>query len=43
MISGKWQAQGAFLIVPTDFDLPLVGMGPMKLLDKVELDLDVRF
>jgi len=41
--SGKWLATGSFLIVPTDFDLPLVGMGPMKLLDKVELDLDVRF
>lgn len=39
----KWQATGSFLIVPTDFDLPLVGMGPMKLLDKVELDLDVTF
>jgi len=41
--SGKWQAQGGFIIVPTDFDLPLVGMGPMKLLDKVELDLNVTF
>ncbi len=41
--SGKWRATGAFVIVPTDFDLPLVGMGPMKVLDKVELDLDVLF
>ncbi len=41
--SGKWRARGSFTIIPTDFDLPLVGMGPMKLLDNVELDLDVRF
>ncbi len=41
--SGKWNATGSFLIVPTDFDLPLVGMGPMKLLDKVNLNLDVTF
>jgi len=40
---GKWHATGSFLIIPTDFDLPLVGMGPMKVLDKVNLDLDVRF
>ncbi len=40
---GKWHATGGFLIIPTDFDLPLVGMGPMKVLDKVNLDLDVRF
>ncbi len=39
----SWHATGSFLIIPTDFDLPLVGMGPMKLLDKVELDLAVRF
>ncbi|MBT4131282.1 MAG: YceI family protein [Candidatus Marinimicrobia bacterium] len=41
--SGKWNATGSFLIVPTDFDLPLVGMGPMKVLDKVNLNLDVTF
>ena len=41
--SGKWNATGSFVIIPTDFDLPLVGMGPMKLLDKVNLDLDVNF
>jgi len=41
--SGKWNATGSFLIIPTDFDLPLVGMGPMKLLDKVNLNLDVTF
>ena len=40
---GKWNATGSFLIVPTDFDLPLVGMGPMKVLDKVNLHLDVSF
>jgi len=39
----KWQATGSFVIIPTDFDLPLVGMGPMKLLDKVDLNLDVKF
>jgi len=39
----KWNATGTFLIVPTDFDLPLVGMGPMKLQDKVDLNLDVTF
>ena len=39
----EWHATGSFLIVPTDFDLPLVGMGPMKLLDKVDLNLDVTF
>jgi len=41
--AGKWNATGSFLIVPTDFDLPLVGMGPMKVLDKVNLNLDVSF
>lgn len=41
--SDKWNATGTFLIIPTDFDLPLVGMGPMKLLDKVDLNLDVLF
>ena len=41
--SGKWNATGSFLIIPTDFDLPLVGMGPMKVLDKVNLNLDVTF
>lgn len=40
---GKWNATGSFLIVPTDFDLPLVGMGPMKVLDKVHLNLNVSF
>jgi len=39
----KWNASGSFLIIPTDFELPLVGMGPMKVLDKVNLDLDVTF
>lgn len=42
-LAGKWNATGSFLIVPTDFDLPLVGMGPMKVLDKVDLNLDVTF
>ncbi len=42
-VTGKWNATGSFLIVPTDFDLPLVGMGPMKVLDKVNLNLDVTF
>jgi len=42
-VAGKWNATGGFLIVPTDFDLPLVGMGPMKVLDKVNLNLDVTF
>ena len=42
-LSGKWNATGSFLIVPTDFDLPLVGMGPMKVLDKVDLNLNVSF
>ncbi|MCF7923272.1 MAG: YceI family protein [Candidatus Marinimicrobia bacterium] len=41
--AGKWNATGSFVIIPTDFDLPLVGMGPMKVLDQVNLDLDVRF
>ena len=39
----KWNATGSFLIIPTDFDLPLVGMGPMKVLDKVDLNLDITF
>lgn len=39
----KWNATGAFLIIPTDFELPLVGMGPMKVQDKVDLNLDVTF
>ncbi|NQV16434.1 YceI family protein [bacterium] len=38
-----WHATGSFLIIPTEFDLPLVGMGPMKVLDSVNLDLDVTF
>jgi len=38
-----WDAKGGFVIVPTDFDLPLVGLGPMKVLDKVNLQLDVTF
>lgn len=41
--NSQWFATGTFLIIPTDFDLPLVGMGPMKLLDKVDLNLNVRF
>jgi len=39
----QWFATGTFQIIPTDFGLPLVGMGPMKVLDKVDLDLNVRF
>lgn len=40
---GSWHAQGTFKIIPTDFELPLVGMGPMKLQDHVDLELDVTF
>ena len=32
---------GSFVIVPTEYDLPLVGMGPMKVLDHIELDFDI--
>ncbi len=32
---------GRLVIVPTEFDLPLVGMGPMKVQDSVELDFDI--
>lgn len=39
----QWFASGTFEIKPTDFGLPLVGMGPMKVLDRVDLDLNVRF
>lgn len=39
----QWQATGSMLIKPTDFGLPLVGLGPMKVLDAVDLDLSVRF
>lgn len=42
-LAGKWNATGSFVIVPTDFDLPLVGMGPMKVLDQVNLNLDIHF
>ncbi len=41
--AGKWKAIGNFQIIPTDFDLPLVGFGPMKVLDKVDLVLEVQF
>jgi polyisoprenoid-binding protein YceI len=41
--NSQWFATGTFQIIPSDFGLPLVGMGPMKLLDKVDLDLNVRF
>jgi len=41
--SDKWRATGTVQIIPTDFGLPLVGMGPMKVLDNVDLNLDVRF
>ncbi|MCF7802396.1 MAG: YceI family protein [Candidatus Marinimicrobia bacterium] len=38
-----WHATGTFLIKPTDFDMALPGMGPMKVLDKVDLVLDLTF
>ncbi len=42
-VADKWRATGSFHFKLTDFDLPLVGMGPMKLVDKVDLELDVTF
>ncbi len=39
----QWHATGEFLIKLTDFDIALPGMGPMKVLDKVNLNLDVTF
>jgi len=39
----QWHATGKFVIVPTDFDMGLPGMGPMKVQDHVDLNLDVTF
>ena len=39
----QYRATGTFQVKLSDYDLPRVGMGPMKLLDKVDLNLDVRF
>ncbi|MFQ6613448.1 MAG: YceI family protein [Fidelibacterota bacterium] len=40
-IDGVLHGIGSTLIQPTRFGLPLVGMGPMKLLDKVEMSFDI--
>ncbi|RMF07013.1 MAG: YceI family protein [Candidatus Neomarinimicrobiota bacterium] len=38
---GVLHAVGSTLVHPTHFDMPLVGMGPMKLLDKVDMSFDI--
>ena len=35
---GRLQVDGSLVIIPTAFGLPLVGMGPMKLQDHVDLN-----
>ncbi len=40
-VEGSLHAIGTTLIQPTKFGMPLVGMGPMKLLDKVEMSFDI--
>jgi len=40
-VDGELHAIGTTLIQPTKFGLPLVGMGPMKVLDKVEMSFDI--
>lgn len=42
-VGNKWHATGKFVIVPTQFDMGLPGMGPMKVQDHVDLNLDVTF
>lgn len=42
-VDDGWHATGTFLIKPTDFGMALPGMGPMKVLDKVDLSLDLNF
>lgn len=39
----QWRATGSFQIIPTDFGMSLPGMGPMKVQDHVNLDLNVTF
>jgi len=40
-VSGELVAEGETTITPTNFDLPLVGMGPMKVLDEVNMSFKV--
>lgn len=35
---GRFSAEGSLVIIPTAFGLPLVGMGPMKVQDYVDLN-----
>ncbi len=39
---GKLIATGSTVVTPSDFELPLPGMGPMKVLDRVELAYNVE-
>ena len=39
--SGEWVATGETVISLTDYNLPLVGMGLMKLLDQVEMAFNI--
>jgi len=41
-MDGKLMATGSTVVTPTDFDLPLPGMGPMKVLDHVEMAYNVE-
>lgn len=39
--AGKLVASGETVILLSDYDLPLVGMGPMKLLNRVEMAFNI--
>ncbi len=40
--NGRLQADGSLVIIPTAFGLPLVGMGPMKVQDYVDLNFHLE-
>lgn len=42
-VGTQWRAAGSLQIKPTDFKMGLPGMGPMKVQDQVDLNLDVTF